>query len=75
MSVTNQIQNFFHCRRCVQEAMRKKIAPANYARLAIGLTTDRRIQVWCERHSEHVAFVEVSTKGFGTLECEGCRDH
>lgn len=49
----SNIERFLHCKKCWQERP-GDIAMKDYARLAVGLTPDNTIQVWCERHNEQV---------------------
>lgn len=59
---TNEIQIFWHCRKCVEEV--KQIAaeqgtasPRDYARLSVGFTP-LGLQVWCVRHDQNVAHID-----------------
>ena len=57
---TNGIKMFFHCRECLNEYFRDKIAdqsPADYSKLDVGFT-DLGIQVWCRRHELNVAHID-----------------
>lgn len=47
MNPPNRIMAYLHCRKCGQQHLRSK--------LAIGLTLDGCIQVWCDRCNMQVA--------------------
>jgi hypothetical protein len=51
--VDGQIESFFHCAQCEDERPDGQ-SPRDWARLEIGLTASRRLQVWCIRHARAV---------------------
>ncbi len=66
------IEAFIHCDDCVREAREKGIAPKDYARLEIGLAMNGTlIQVWCNRHEQHVAGFKLARQfDFECVECQ-----
>jgi len=59
-SVTNEIHQFMHCRRCAQECISGaagEVSPREYARIEIGMTSVG-IQVWCVRHEINIIHVD-----------------
>lgn len=59
---TNEIVQFFHCRRCLAEvsALAEKegsASPRDYARLSVGFTPIG-YQVWCNRHDINIVHID-----------------
>jgi hypothetical protein len=48
-----QIVTFLHCAQCMDDRPDGQ-SPRDWARLDVGLTADRRLQVWCVRHDREV---------------------
>lgn len=59
--VTNEIEDYVHCSRCIDE-LPAGVSPRDWASLEIGFTPSG-IQVWCKRHECNVMHVDF----------EGCR--
>lgn len=57
--ITNEIEAFIHCKRCVDELSGSGInfSPRDYARLEIG-QTELGFQVWCVRHECNVMHID-----------------
>lgn len=49
--VENSIVSYFHCRRCMVSTVPPKIA--------VGITVDGDIQIWCENHNINIMLVEL----------------
>jgi hypothetical protein len=58
-AVDCQIVQFFHCAQCGDERPDGQ-SPRDWARLALGLTADRRLQVWCVRHDREVGMFRLA---------------
>ena len=57
-AVPNLIENYMHCRKCLQEKPQGQSAK-EWARLEVGLTKSGDIQVRCTRHDLNVYFTGV----------------
>ncbi len=61
--MTNDIESFVNCKRCVDEAQSQPgVSPQEHARIELGFTTEGLLQVWCNRHDEHICQMEVVLK-------------
>lgn len=61
--MTNDIQSFMNCKLCVVEAISLPgVSPQEHARIELGFTTRGLLQVWCNRHDEHICQMEVLLK-------------
>lgn len=49
---TNDIELFFHCKKCIDE-LPDGLAPRDFVRIEAGWTK-KGLQVWCVRHEENV---------------------
>lgn len=64
----NEIVMYITCKQCAIEANELPgESPKSYERLEIGFTDDGLLQIWCNRHEEHVQFIgaglaQVTTK-------------
>ena len=60
---TNEIVQFFHCKRCLEEVMEiirrtgQSQSPATYQRLCVGFTPIG-LQVWCRRHELNIVHID-----------------
>lgn len=59
MSAPNDIQMFFHCRKCLEE-LPTNTAPRDWVRIEAGYTRQGYIQIWCVRHEMHVFTAEMA---------------
>ena len=55
--ITEDIQCYFNCELCAKE-LPDGTSPGNYAKLNVGLTPTG-IQIWCRRHNENVAHIDL----------------
>jgi hypothetical protein len=53
---------FMHCGQCVREKP-KKITPADWAKIEVGLDEARNIIVWCRRHDRLVTRIKLNGGG------------
>jgi hypothetical protein len=54
--MANRIEQFFHCRRCMEEKPDDQ-SPRQWARIEAGWT-DKGFQVWCVRHDINIADID-----------------
>jgi hypothetical protein len=54
----SSIVAFCHCTRCVRELPDGQ-SPSSYARIEVGLTADKKLQLWCRRHQMEIGTFEV----------------
>jgi hypothetical protein len=66
---SESIMLFIHCRKCIDEAKRVEVSPADYARLHVGVE-GKVLSVMCSRHDEPVADFELAKEE--TRGCDGC---
>lgn len=53
----NSIRLYFHCQKCLDEAMALGIAPKAYSQLEAG-ATDLGIQIRCKRHDLNIIHID-----------------
>ena len=59
--VTNEIEAFFHCTKCLQEVPPGQ-SPRDFIHVEVGWT-DIGLQVWCVRHELNVVHVDFCGQG------------
>jgi hypothetical protein len=60
-NVSNQIESFYHCAKCLEE-LPPGVSPMEYARTQAGITKEGHIQIWCNRHNLNVALLTLKLK-------------
>lgn len=55
----NPIKIYFHCKECIKEQP-DGFSPSDFQNISAGLTDDRSIVVWCERHESIVTIIGTS---------------
>lgn len=53
----NEIEMFFHCKKCLEE-LPDKTAPRKWVRIEAGWSK-RGLQVWCVRHNMNIIHVDL----------------
>lgn len=53
----NEIEMFFHCKKCIDE-LPDKTAPREWVRIEAGWSK-RGLQVWCVRHDINIIHVDL----------------
>lgn len=56
ISNKNQIDLFFHCKKCLQEIPEQQ-SPSDYQKLEVGWTL-KGIQVWCKIHNKNIIHID-----------------
>ena len=72
------INLYFQCAACMEELQNQDIdmSPDEYQSISVGLTSEHRLQVWCERHQRSVITLDLTEeqrKLFGHEVCEVCK--
>ena len=60
-SLENEIASYMHCGKCIDE-LPEFVSPREYSRTQIGIRSDGRFQVWCNRHKCNVAVIDFKLK-------------
>jgi hypothetical protein len=60
----NQIQMFFHCKKCLDELPEDK-SPREWVRMEAGWSNEG-LQVWCVRHEMNIIHVDLMGQKVGT---------
>ena len=71
VSLNNEIENYMHCRKCVEEAMEKGVSPREYSDYEVG-STMKGVQVWCNRHHVNIAHIKLENFNPEQCTCEEC---
>ena len=66
MAIKNEIESYLHCRLCVA-SVPQGMSAQEWARLSIGIRSDGRTQVWCNRHNRNVMILPTK---LAVPECE-----
>lgn len=63
MTTKNEIQMYFHCKKCILEIQQiaadspEGASPRDYQRISAGFTK-KGIQVWCNRHNANIIHID-----------------
>jgi hypothetical protein len=74
MRPTNDIQFYFHCKKCINERP-AKISMSKFSTISVGITFSGQIQIWCNRHQMEIANfsnVHELRQGIGECKCAEC---
>ena len=68
---TNEIESYFHCRRCVEEWQGLAgvgVSPRAYQKIQAGWT-EKGLQVWCVRHEINILHIDFDGQQFRANTC------